>query len=196
MAKIYTKTGDDGSTALFGGMRVQKSHPRLEVYGTIDELNSAIGAARSMKVPRDVERELDGIQHDLFRLGAEIATVQPAILPPGTAIGRADIDRLEKSIDGYDRHLPSLRNFILPGGHPAAATIHCARTVCRRAERHLNRLIAEESTGRFPMIYLNRLSDLLFVLARVVNYRKKVRETHWTVQRPRVLQKRLPRSRS
>jgi cob(I)alamin adenosyltransferase len=184
MVTIYTKTGDDGSTALFGGARVPKSHPRLEVYGTVDELNSAIGFARSLKILRDVDRELDGIQHDLFRLGAEIAAVNTELLSPGTRIGQKDIAHLEETIDRFDRRLPPLRNFILPGGHPGAAAVHCARTICRRAERQLIRLMAEEQISRLTVIYLNRLSDLLFVFARVINRRKKIREAVWTVQRP------------
>ncbi|HUN65756.1 MAG TPA: cob(I)yrinic acid a,c-diamide adenosyltransferase [Bacteroidota bacterium] len=186
MSKIYTKTGDDGTTALLGGKRVPKADPRLEVYGTIDELNSAIGAARAAGIPRGMDRQMGEIQRDLFRLGAEIAAGSEKNIPAGMEITGDDIGRLEKLIDELDRTLPPLRKFILPGGHPAAAAIHTARTICRRAERHLVGLSGRKRRDRNGVIYLNRLSDLLFTMARSVNRVKNVRETEWSgVRSPR-----------
>jgi cob(I)alamin adenosyltransferase len=177
--KIYTKTGDKGETGLPGGSRVPKDSIVTEVCGTIDEANTAIGMARAAGLPGDVDALLDSIQSKLFDLGAEAAG-------RGTAskctfrITPADSHALESAIDRFDAELPPLRNFILPGGTAAAAALHFARAVCRRAERHLVTLLREcPELSPETMIYLNRLSDLLFVLARLVNTRAGQPETIW-----------------
>jgi cob(I)alamin adenosyltransferase len=177
--KIYTKTGDKGETGLPGGARVPKDAVVTEVCGTVDETNTAIGMARAAGLPGDVDALLDQIQSKLFDLGAEAAG-------RGTAskcthrITSADSQALEAAIDRFDAELPPLRNFILPGGAAPAAGLHFARTVCRRAERHLVTLLREcPEISMEILIYLNRLSDLLFVLARLVNTRAGQPETIW-----------------
>jgi cob(I)alamin adenosyltransferase len=168
--KIYTKTGDDGETGLFGGPRVRKDSARIEAFGAVDELNAVLGLARAGDLPAEIDVVIAKIQHDLFALGAELATPNPA--KHGTAlIGAPAIAALESAIDQFEAKLPALRQFILPGGVPAAAQLHLARTVCRRAERRLATLIAVATEPVSPdaLIYLNRLSDLLFVLARAAN---------------------------
>ena len=177
--KIYTKTGDKGQTGLPGGGRVSKDAIITEVCGTVDEMNTAIGMARAAGVPGDVDALLNQIQSKLFDLGAEAAG-------RGTAsnctlrITAADSQALEQAIDRFDVELPPLRNFILPGGTAAAASLHFARAVCRRAERHLVTLLREcQELSPEILIYLNRLSDLLFVLARLVNTRAGQPETIW-----------------
>lgn len=177
--KIYTKTGDRGETSLFGGKRVGKDSVRIEAYGTVDELNSIIGICRSLKIARGIDRILETIQNDLFTLGADLATPRSAkrksikrIEPPAIAL-------LERHIDAIDRALPPLKNFILPCGSEAAAMLHYARTVCRRGERIAVRLSREEPVGKNPVVYLNRLSDLLFVLARRVNALDRIPEKKW-----------------
>jgi len=166
--KIYTKTGDDGTTGLFGGPRVRKDHLRIEAYGTVDELNALLGTVRAHALPSDLDAALARIQNELFELGAELAT--PDVEQRGTAtLSDAQIGRLEQEIDSWDAKLAPLTQFILPAGTHAAAGLHLARTVCRRAER---RLIAFENQQPLrPELnsYLNRLSDWLFVLARVAN---------------------------
>ncbi len=164
--KIYTKTGDDGTTGLFGGARVKKASLRVDAYGTVDELNAAIGVARATKLDAFVDGVLAHVQVDLFTLGAELATV------PGKEqnlsmqlVNDDDAQRLEKAIDEAEKDLPPLKNFVLPGGSPQAAALHLARTVCRRAERAVL-AIDDAQPRREIVIYLNRLSDLLFVLAR------------------------------
>ncbi len=183
--KIYTKTGDAGETGLPGGGRVPKDATVTEVCGTVDELNTALGLARADRVPDDVDRLLDRIQSQLFdlgaetaRLGAETNSADHEYMVPG--IDAADVRALEEAIDHFDLELPPLRNFILPGGTHAAAELHFARAVCRRAERCLVRL-RREVPGLSPeiLVYLNRLSDLLFVLARLVNARAEQPETIW-----------------
>jgi len=168
--KIYTRTGDDGETSLFAGPRVQKDDARIEAYGTVDELNAVLGMVLATGVPEQLYDLARQIQHDLFSLGAQLATPNPE--KHGTALVTADrIAFLEQAIDEHDAQLPALQTFILPGGTPAAAALHMARTVCRRAERHVVSLIrnAPEHLSQEPLIYLNRLSDLLFVLARRAN---------------------------
>jgi cob(I)alamin adenosyltransferase len=169
--KIYTKTGDQGETGLFGGPRVRKDSPRIEAYGTVDELNAMLGAARvdTAELDASLDELLARVQNDLFDLGAELAT--PQAEKHRRAISAAQITELEQAIDRYEERLPPLREFILPGGCPAAAQLHLARTVCRRAERLVVTLSAApgESVSDHAIIYLNRLSDLLFVLARVAN---------------------------
>ncbi|MEP7217820.1 MAG: cob(I)yrinic acid a,c-diamide adenosyltransferase, partial [Bacteroidota bacterium] len=170
--KIYTKTGDDGTTGLFGGRRVAKDSVRIESYGTVDELNSVVGMARAAGVLPEHDQLLSTVQEHLFILGADLATPQGGMknysLPRVTA---AETECLERAIDALEEGLPPLKNFILPGGTPAGAALHLARTVCRRGERLVVMLIHEEpEVGVLPMQYLNRLSDFLFVLARAVNH--------------------------
>ena len=175
LTKIYTRTGDNGTTGLVGGKRVSKDSPRLWACGTVDELNSAIGLARAFKPDKKTDAMLAAIQNDLFDLGAELAT-------PGQPVPRLTqrhIDALEKSMDACNAKLGPLREFILPGGTTVAAQLHVARTICRRTERFCVRLSREEKTGTLVVPYLNRLSDALFVLARWVNYRAGHKDTFW-----------------
>jgi cob(I)alamin adenosyltransferase len=177
--KLYTKTGDDGTTGLFGGGRVPKASTRVEAYGTVDETNAFLGVARTTGLPPAIDAVLAPIQEDLFTLGAELACV------PGkesklsmTLIGEADIARLERAIDEADAACPPLKSFVLPGGSPQAAALHVARTVCRRAERAV--LALEDAPARGDVvIYLNRLSDLLFALARWANVLAAVPDVPW-----------------
>lgn len=177
--KIYTKTGDSGETGLPGGGRVPKDAKVAEVCGTVDELNTVLGLARAARVPDDVDRLLDRIQSQLFDLGGEVARLG-AETNSGCRIVAADVRALEDAIDHFDAELSPLRNFILPGGTCAAAELHFARAVCRRAERWLVGL-RRETPGLSSeiLVYLNRLSDLLFVLARLVNGRAGQTETIW-----------------
>jgi len=177
--KIYTKTGDTGDTSLFGGERVSKHVLRVEAYGTIDELNATLGMVAADDLPADVAGIVLDIQKELFALGADIAT-PPDVKAPGVRrIQPADAGHLEKAIDTYDARLEPLRNFILPGGSSAAAKIHLSRTVCRRAERAVVRLAHADEVGQGCIVYLNRLSDLLFVLARYANAVKSVPDVIW-----------------
>jgi cob(I)alamin adenosyltransferase len=184
--KIYTKTGDAGDTGLPGGGRVPKDAGVTEVCGTVDELNTVLGLARAAgstlqvkHVPSDVDDLLDRIQSKLFDLGAEVARLGAESASPNR-IDAADSHSLEEAIDRFDAELPPLRNFILPGGMPAAAQLHFARAVCRRAERGFVGLQREcPRLSNEILIYLNRLSDLLFVLARLVNVRAGEPETIW-----------------
>jgi cob(I)alamin adenosyltransferase len=178
--KIYTKTGDDGGTGLFGGPRVAKDDPRIEAYGTVDELNSLLGWVRSLGLPTDIDHCLMRIQNELFAVGAELATPDPAA--HGTDwIGPGQIATLEQAIDTYEAVLAPLKEFILPGGIPAAAALHVARTVCRRAERRVVTLVRDQSqaVSGTIVIYLNRLGDLLFVLARAVNRAANHSDVAW-----------------
>lgn len=178
--KIYTKTGDSGETGLFGGPRVGKDSPRIEAYGTVDELNAVLGIARMHDLPRDVDALLARIQNELFNLGAILATPDENRRSVAT-IDDGSIRRLEDEIDGFETSLPALKEFILPGGTPAAAHLHLARTVCRRAERRVVALghSSGETVEAEALAYLNRLSDLLFVLARVVNAAAGCADTPW-----------------
>ena len=180
--KIYTKTGDAGETGLFGGGRVPKNHPRVEAYGDVDELNSVIGFARAIEsVPR-VDDVLLPVQRDLHAIGALLATPPRDKRAQQLEKARIDEDRiraLERAIDAGDEELEPLRAFIIPGGSPKAAALHVARTVCRRAERRVVQLAHETEIPSLVVIYLNRLSDLLFTLARVANRRASVEETSW-----------------
>ncbi len=168
--KIYTKTGDRGETGLFGGPRVSKDAPRIEAYGTVDELNSVLGVVRSILEHPEVDALLEQIQNELFSLGAQLATPNPAAHQTAL-IGPPQIAALEAAIDRYEAGLAPLVQFILPAGTPAAAQLHLARTVCRRAERRLVTLLhrSPEPIAGELVVYLNRLSDLLFVLARELN---------------------------
>ncbi|HXM38910.1 MAG TPA: cob(I)yrinic acid a,c-diamide adenosyltransferase [Gemmatimonadales bacterium] len=166
--KIYTKTGDEGETGLFGGGRVPKDDPRVRAYGDVDELNAAIGLAASLEPPDFESNVLQSIQRDLFTIGAELATPDPA-KQRRPAIGASNVAALEDVIDTHEAKLEPLKNFILPGGTPKAAAFHLARTVCRRAERAVVGLSRDQKINATIIHYLNRLSDLLFVLARSVN---------------------------
>ncbi len=180
--KIYTRTGDEGETSLFSGGRVRKDHLRVEAYGTTDELNSVLGLARSETMPDEAQQWLERIQNELFVIGADLAT--PMDSSPGwlQRLSTGTIEPLENEIDRMTLELPPLKNFILPGGTRAAATIHLARTVCRRAERLAVSLAADEPVNPAIIIYLNRLSDWLFTLARWVNLRAGEAETRWTAR--------------
>jgi cob(I)alamin adenosyltransferase len=163
LSKIYTRTGDDGSTGLGDGSRVAKESLRVEAYGSVDEANSAIGVVLATPaLPPEIKRCLTEVQHDLFDLGGELC------IPGHLMIRAAQVERLEKELDGFNAGLPPLKDFILPGGGPAAAACHVARAVCRRAERRCWSLARAEQVAPDALIYLNRLSDLLFVLARVL----------------------------
>lgn len=182
--KIYTKTGDKGDTGLFGGGRVAKDHPRVEAYGDVDELNAAIGMARSIESMPRIDEVLAPIQRDLFAIGALLATPDREKMKEHLAKARIDearIRELEQAIDDADRELEPLRSFILPGGTPKAAALHVARTVCRRAERRVVHLQHDDAEPIPPLavIYLNRLSDLLFTLARLANKRGGAGEVTW-----------------
>ena len=177
--KIYTKTGDAGETSLFDQSRVSKADARVDAYGEVDEVNACLGVARAARVDDDISALLESIQKDLFALGARLADPSAKIANRVTkaAIGDEDVKRLEEAIDRLETELPPLRRFILPGGSPAGAALHLARTVCRRAERRSVGLQAEVEPA--VIVYLNRLSDLLFVMARVVNHRSGATETEW-----------------
>jgi cob(I)alamin adenosyltransferase len=177
--KIYTRTGDAGDTSLFGGARVSKKDPRVDAYGEVDELNAWLGLVRASRVDPAIDRELAELQRDLFALGAELADPAGKLAPRVTKAIIADdhVSRLELLIDRLEAELPPLRRFILAGGTPAGAALHVARTVCRRAERRIVAL--EPPVDPVLLRYVNRLSDLLFVLARVVNHRGGVPETEW-----------------
>lgn len=177
--KIYTKTGDKGETSLFGGKRVQKDSLRIEAYGTVDELNSIIGVCRSLTPPKQIDTILEKIQNDLFTLGADLATPQDSQSKAIKRTQASDILRLEQHIDAIEPKLEPLKSFILPGGSHLAAMLHYARTVCRRAERAVVQLSRTEQIGDQPIIYLNRLSDLLFVLARWTNVLSDNSEVKW-----------------
>ena len=175
--KIYTKQGDAGETGLFGGTRVSKASARVAAYGDVDELNSTLGVARAAGLDADVDSLLASIQSELFELGAELAARpgKDVGLPP---IGDAQVEALERAIDRAEEELAPLASFILPGGSLAAAHLHVARTVCRRAERAIVGLGAGEARPEV-LRYVNRLSDLLFVLARLANHRRGVVDVPW-----------------
>ncbi len=180
--KIYTKTGDDGSTSLFGGTRVQKNNIRINAYGTIDELNSVIGLALSHKISEEVKFELQEIQNTLFQIGSELASPENVKSDLIKKTSKEEINYLESLIDKFDENLPPLKNFILPGGIESASYLHFARTVCRRAERIIVELKELELININTLIYLNRLSDLLFVLARYENYVTQTPEIVWKIR--------------
>lgn len=176
--KIYTKTGDEGETGLFGGGRVPKDDPRVRAYGDVDELNAALGMAAAQAPDGFEAALLQTIQRDLFNIGAELATPDPAKLR-SIPIGAAGVGALEEAIDNYEEQLPPLKNFILPGGTPKACAFHVARTVCRRAERAVVLLSRDQQVNPLIIHYLNRLSDLLFVLARAVNAKAGKPDVAW-----------------
>jgi cob(I)alamin adenosyltransferase len=180
--RIYTRTGDSGDTGLFGGGRVAKSHPRVEAYGAVDELNAVLGWIGTVATEPRIRSELPALQADLFAIGAHLATAVPAgrpqpKLPP---LPEARIEELEQWIDAADSALPELHAFIMPGGSAGGSALHVARTVCRRAERRVVELAQDAAVAAAIVIYLNRLSDLLFVLARLENHRAGAAEQPWT----------------
>jgi cob(I)alamin adenosyltransferase len=178
--KIYTKTGDGGETGLFGGPRVRKSDPRVEAYGDVDELNAAIGAVRAGVEDPEIDAQLALVQSELFCVGAELATPHGtkarSAIPPVSGEWMA---RLERAMDAWDAELPPLTRFVLPGGTRTAAALHLARTVCRRAERRAVALSADVELDPAVVAYLNRLSDFLFVAARLANRRARRDEPVW-----------------
>jgi cob(I)alamin adenosyltransferase len=180
--KIYTKTGDRGDTGLFGGGRVPKSHPRVDAYGEVDELNAALGLARALEPMPRIDELLVPIQRDLFAIGALLATPNLEKMRQHLEKARVDetrVAQLEQAIDDADVELEPLRAFILPGGSPKAAALHVARTVCRRAERRVVELTQVDEIPELAVVYLNRLSDLLFTLARLAAKRAGVGEVTW-----------------
>ena len=177
LSKIYTKTGDDGTTGLGDGTRVAKDSARVAAYGTVDELNSTIGIVLAQEIPAPIREALTQIQHDLFDLGGELC------IPGMAMVHDADVERLERTLDGFNADLPALKDFILPGGGMAAACCHLARTVCRRAEREVVTLSRGEPVRPEAVRYLNRLSDLLFVLSRVLARASGHGEVLWQHER-------------
>ncbi|MBI3560290.1 MAG: cob(I)yrinic acid a,c-diamide adenosyltransferase [Gammaproteobacteria bacterium] len=173
LSKIYTRTGDDGTTGLGDGTRVRKDAIQVEAYGTVDELNSHLGVVLAQPLREDVRRCLVEIQHDLFDLGGELC------LPDHHPINQSYIERLERHIDRFNTELPPLKEFILPAGSLATAHCHVARAVCRRAERRLITLQQQITLSSFVLVYLNRLSDLLFVIARICARHDQGQEVMW-----------------
>ncbi len=173
LSKIYTRTGDNGTTGLGDGSRVEKDHIRVEAFGTVDELNSAIGLIRAEALPEGMDNMLSEIQHRLFDLGGELS------IPGYTVIEQGDVDTLEQRLDEYNATLPMLKEFILPAGGRATAHCHLARTICRRAERRIYSLSKGEKVNGVSIAYLNRLSDLLFVAARVLARFENGEEVLW-----------------
>lgn len=177
LTKIYTRTGDDGTTGLGSGERVAKDSARVEAYGTVDELNCAIGVLLAADVPEDLREPLEGIQHRLFDLGGELS------IPGRSVIEPVHVTALEALLDRFNATLPPLKDFLLPGGAPATAACHVARAVCRRAERRVWTLSHSEPVNPESLHYLNRLSDLLFVLGRVICRHEGAAEVIWQAGR-------------
>ncbi len=180
--RIYTKTGDTGETGLFGGGRVPKDHPRVSAYGDVDELNSTIGVVRATEPLGFLDPLFETIQRDLFSLGGHLATPDPSRVREALEKAELTTERIalfERTIDEADQELPPLRAFVLPAGTPKAAALHVARTVCRRAERSVISLSHSDSVPALFIVYLNRLSDLLFTLARLANHRDGVGDVTW-----------------
>jgi cob(I)alamin adenosyltransferase len=180
--KIYTRTGDEGETGLFGGGRVAKDHPRVGAYGDVDELNSALGVVRATAPADFFDGLLESVQRDLFAIGGHLATPDPEKV--AKALEKADLSEervaeFERVMDAADHELPPLGAFILPGGTPKAAALHLARTICRRAERSVVHLAHETDVPGLFVVYLNRLSDLLFTLARLANHRGGAGDVTW-----------------
>lgn len=175
--KIYTKTGDDGTTGLIGNKRVKKSNPRILSYGTVDELNASVGMILSFNLEKDIQDLLVKTQNDLFVVGADLAN--PNLENKSNRITLNMIQFLEKEIDRLEAELFPITYFILPGGDPVAAQIHLARAICRRAETNIVTLSEIEQLNDNCLVYMNRLSDLLFVVARTINKRKKISDVAW-----------------
>ena len=177
MVKIYTKTGDDGSTGLIGGNRVRKSSPRIIAYGAVDELNSSLGIALSLKLDADISDLLTKIQNDLFVVGADLAN--PDLKNISNRVTDDMVEFLESSIDKLEMELSPISYFILPGGDQIASQVHMARAISRRAETSIVYLAEIEEINKTCKIYINRLADLLFVIARVINKRKMIKDIAW-----------------
>ena len=180
--KIYTRTGDTGETSLFGGGRVPKDHPRVAAYGDVDELNSVLGVVRAAAAEEFFDDLLESVQRDLFAIGGHLATPDPVRVSKAlekAVLSPSRVTEFERIMDGAEQELPPLRAFVLPAGTPVAASLHLARTVCRRAERNVVSLTREEDVGPFVLRYLNRLSDALFVMARYENHVQKIAEPLW-----------------
>jgi len=178
--RVYTRKGDHGETSIMGKSRLPKDHPRIEAIGTIDELNGILGVVvQEFKKKDRIRTLLVEIQNDLFNLGAELAVPLPLRRPDTPVLKEEKIVRLEKEIDRYNKDLPPLRSFVLPGGGRKSAYLHLARTVCRRAERRLVTLLKKDPFPTLGIPYLNRLGDLLFVLARYTSFKAKEKETLW-----------------
>ncbi len=184
--KIYTKTGDQGETGLFAGPRVRKDHPRIEAYGSVDELNSLLGVVRAEPLPEAMNLALTRVQNDLFVVGAQLATPDPAA-HRGESIDSDHVIYLEKTIDEHEADLAPLKEFILPAGTRAASVLQLARSVCRRAERRVIQLesLADEEVSSTVIAYLNRLADLLFVFSRSANAAAGVGDVPWSKTPPR-----------
>ena len=179
--KVYTKTGDNGTTGLFSGERVPKYHIRIKAYGTVDELNSWIGIIRSQKIKQEQADELIKIQHDLMYIGSELANDSANNKTSGIdLIDKKDVETLENWIDRMTEELPTLKNFVIPGGHSSVANTHLARCVCRRAERIITELNQDSKTNPVIIFYINRLSDYLFTLSRKFALDFEIEEIKWT----------------
>lgn len=180
--KIYTRTGDEGDTGLFGGGRVPKDHPRVAAYGDVDELNSGLGLIRATEPAGFFDALFESIQRDLFSIGGQLASPDPQRVAKAlekAAVSTERVSEFERIMDEAEQELPPLRAFVLPAGSPKAAALHLARTVCRRAERSVVHLARENEVPGLFLIYLNRLSDLLFTLARLANHRAGVSDVTW-----------------
>lgn len=180
--KIYTRTGDQGDTGLFGGGRVPKHHPRVAAYGDVDELNSTLGVVRATPPTQFFDPLLQSIQRDLFSIGGQLAAPDPSAVAKALAKANLSLERvqeLEGAIDEAENELPTLRAFVLPAGTPKAVALHLSRTVCRRAERSVVHLAQQSDVPGLFLVYLNRLSDLLFTLARLANHRAGVPDVTW-----------------
>jgi cob(I)alamin adenosyltransferase len=180
LSKIYTRTGDQGTTGLGNKERVSKDHPRIEVIGTIDELNASLGLLLALNIPNILNQTLTHIQHELFDLGGELS------VPPTCIIEATQVQALERLLDALNEELPPLKEFILPGGTVTASICHLARTTCRRAERRLVSLAKEETINGESLKYLNRLSDLLFVMARKLTREEGIPEVFWEQRKTRI----------
>ncbi len=177
--KIYTKTGDKGKTSLFGGERVSKDTKRIEAYGSVDELNSHLGVIRSLGPHPDIDSILERVQNELFVLGSDLATPKTKSPKKTYRIESRHVEQVEKDIDRLESALDPLQQFILPGGSRVSAELHVARTVCRRAERRIVQLAKKGEIGTTPVVYVNRLSDFLFVAARYANKVERAAEVAW-----------------
>ena len=175
--KIYTKTGDDGTTGLIGNIRIKKSNPRIAAYGAVDELNASLGIILSFKLGKDIHTLLTKIQNDLFVVGADLANSNLKNIT--NRVTSEMVSFLEKEIDKLEGKLPQITFFILPGGDLIASHVHLARAICRRAETDIVKLSESEKINNESLIYINRLSDLLFVIARTINKRKKISDVAW-----------------
>jgi cob(I)alamin adenosyltransferase len=204
ITRVYTRRGDRGETDLVGGQRVPKDSARIDAYGAVDELNAALGVARAVNtsvggrtaVGRQLEGVLRKLQNELFDLGGELATPAAEFRDGMFRVGEAEVKALEATMDRCQKDLQPLKSFVLPGGGQVSAFLHVARTVCRRAERDVLRLMRTEDVGEWPLAYLNRLSDLLFVLSRWVGHHRREREYLWERPLEREAALRVARRRS